>query len=129
MAGECHNNVLYVDRSLTVGVSKGDDGRGELHTNSAVRGQRGTTTPGTGSPASTTSTVAAVENLLRKYLFIQNVSNGELWIDFTIDAVTDAPSIRLSPGDVFLMESNFITTEVVNIIRKAGSGDYTLKEG
>jgi len=94
-----------------------------------VRGARGTTTAGTGSPATAISALAVAANTDRKYLFIQNVSNGELWIDFTIAAVTDEPSIRLIAGDAFIMEDNFISTEAVNIIRRTGTGEYTLKEG
>jgi len=129
MAGECHNNVLYVDRAITIGVSRGDDNRGELHTDSAVRGQRGTTTPGTNSPATAVSTVALAENLQRKYLFIQNVGNGDLWFNYGIAAVTDEPSIRIERGDSFELDGNFIETRAINIIKAFGTGKYTIKEG
>lgn len=93
-----------------------------------VIGGTGTLTNRSGT-ATTGSVEVIAANAARKYLFIQNVSNGEQWINFTASANTDQPSIRLTAGASFVMESNFISTEAVNIIKKSGGGEFTAKEG
>lgn len=77
-----------------------------------------------------TSEVLAPVNAARKYLFVQNLSADEdLWIDFTVDALADAPSIRLEPGQSFVMEGNFVSTEEVNVFATTTGHEYTAKEG
>ena len=75
------------------------------------------------------SQVAAVANTSRQYLFMQNVSNGEIWFNFTTAATTDTPSIRLPKDSSFTMEGLFVSTEALNVIRKTGNGKLVIKEG
>lgn len=65
----------------------------------------------------------------RKYFFVQNLDDAEaLWIDFTVDAVEDTPSIRLDPGASFIMESAFVTSEKITTIATTTSHKFTAKE-
>lgn len=66
-------------------------------------------------------------NANRKYLFIQNASTKDLWINFSETAVRDQPSIKLMAGGTFVME-NFVSTESINVIGNKGQG-FVAKEG
>ncbi len=68
-------------------------------------------------------------NSSRKYLFIQNVSAADLWINFTTTAVADSPSIKLASGNAFFMESSFVSTEAISIIGATTGQKWTAKEG
>lgn len=90
----------------------------------AVVNKSGTVTVG-----ATAQTLAAA-NTARKYLFVQNVDDGEdLWINFTTAAVRDQPSIRLRPGESFEMTGGFLTTELVSVIATTTGHKFTAKEG
>ncbi len=67
-------------------------------------------------------------NAKRAYLFIQNVSSGDLWIDLTVPAVSASPSIRLPAGAVYSCESGFIPTDAINIIGATLGQAYSAKE-
>lgn len=96
----------------------------------SAQGSTGTLTNRSGTATSTTAQVMAA-NSTRKYIFFQNPNtSGNFWINFTTTAVAASPSIKLAPGDVFVMEGNFVSTEAINIIREGGSDlAYTAKEG
>ncbi len=69
-------------------------------------------------------------NANRKFLFVQNLGNAPLYINFTSAATTGSGSIELSQFASFILEGSFITTEQVNIIRSGGSNlAFTAKEG
>lgn len=76
-----------------------------------------------------TSQLLVAANLDRRYLLVHNISDDTLWIDFGVDAVEDEPSVRLLPGDIFVMESMFISTQDVNIIGPTAGAKFTAKEG
>lgn len=80
--------------------------------------------------ASSSSSTLMPANEDRSYLFIQNVSAGTIWINFTSDATASSPSIALGPGATYTLGTSFITTEKITVIR-AGILDlsYTAKEG
>jgi hypothetical protein len=65
----------------------------------------------------------------RRYIIIQNVSAGDLWIDFGVAAVEDQPSIRLSAGATFVMEGSYICGQSISIIGAAPGQKFTAKEG
>lgn len=65
----------------------------------------------------------------RSYLFVQNLSTGDLWINFTTVATTAQPSIRIPPNPAaFVMESDYISGEVVNIVGATTGQAFTAKE-
>lgn len=65
----------------------------------------------------------------RKYLLIQNVSSSDLWFNFSEAATIGIPSIRLSQGQGFIMESSFISTEALYVIGATQGQPFTVKEG
>lgn len=67
-------------------------------------------------------------NASRKYLFIQNTSDTTMWINFTTAAVTTQPSISITAGSSFVMEANFISTELVSVIGSTTAKIYTCKQ-
>lgn len=74
-----------------------------------------------------TSQLAVASNLNRKYLFIQNVSSGDLWINFDLNATIGQPSIKLTPGEKFVMESSVVAISDVYIIGATLGQEYTAK--
>jgi len=94
-----------------------------------VTGGTGSLTDGSGTitTASTSQQIFAA-NSARKYLFIQNSSVNNMWINFTSAAILGQPSILISPGSVFTMENNFISNEAINIIGATANATFTAKE-
>ncbi|MNV12917.1 hypothetical protein D3C71_1035420 [compost metagenome] len=76
-----------------------------------------------------TSQVLMAANATRKYLFIQNVSVNDLWIDFGTAAIANQPSIKLVANAVYIQENSFVSTQAVNIIGATTAQAYTAKEG
>ena len=95
-----------------------------------VAGARGALTNRSGTiTAGGTAQQLMAANAVRSYLFVQNVSNNDLWINFTTTAVQAQPSIRLEPGDAFEMSgAGFVSTELVSIIGSSTGQAFTAKE-
>lgn len=73
-------------------------------------------------------TLAAVK-LDRKYLLVQNLHASEdLWVNFTVDAVADKPSVRVAPGAAFIMDGAYVTSEKVTVIAATTGHKFTAKE-
>ena len=68
------------------------------------------------------------ENPKRRYLLIQNVSNGTLWVNFTLAAQQAQPSIQLVSGGSYVLESSFVSSEAVYIIGAVAGATYVAKE-
>jgi hypothetical protein len=83
---------------------------------------------GTITLGGTAQTLAAV-NATRRYLFIQNLSVGDLWLNFTTTAVAAQPSIKLAAGDSFVMEGSFVSTELVSVFGATTGQAWAAKEG
>ena len=64
----------------------------------------------------------------RKYLFIQNISDTDMWINFTVPAVASQPSIKLSPGDSATFDT-LVSSEVVSLYCATTGKAFTAKEG
>lgn len=64
----------------------------------------------------------------RKYLFIQNQSSEDLYVNFTTNAVIGQPSIKIPPNASFVMESSGVTGEKINIIGATTGDAYAAKE-
>lgn len=66
----------------------------------------------------------------RNYLLIQNVSNGDLWINFGVAAVINQPSIKLATGssiEFSLAGTGVVPTDTVNIIGATTGQAFTAK--
>lgn len=95
-----------------------------------ISGTQGTLTDrsGTITLGGTAQTLAAA-NATRKYLIVENVSQTEdLWINFTTTAVVGQPSLLIKPNGVFVMESSFVSTELVSVIAATTSHAWAAKE-
>ena len=99
---------------------------------------QGTLTDRSGSitTGGTKQTLAAA-NSGRKYLVIQNPSTAagqnisaaeSLWFNFTTDAVVGEPSFELPAGASFVMESSFVSTELISVIAATTGHKWTAKE-
>lgn len=67
-------------------------------------------------------------NSTRNYLFVQNLSSADEYINFGSAATTGAGSIKLISGASFVMESNTITNQTVNIIGATTGQSFTAKQ-
>jgi len=88
----------------------------------------GTITNRSGTATNVVSTVMAA-NSARKYLFFQNISTVTMYINFTTSATVGVVEIQVAPGNTFVMENNFISTEALTVIVASGSRSYVAKEG
>lgn len=73
-----------------------------------------------------TSQQAAAANASRRYLLIQNVSTGDLWVNFGTAAVVGQPSILIKANGAY--EPVFIPTGTVNIIGATTAQAFAMKE-
>lgn len=93
------------------------------------RAIRGTITDRSGTITSGgTAQQLMASNANRSYLFIQNISDIDLWFNFTTTAVAAQPSIRLVPGASFVLEGTFVSTELISIFGATTSKAFTAKE-
>ncbi len=73
---------------------------------------------------------ALAANANRKYLLIQNISAGKIYINFGAAASTTAASVFLAAnGGSFIMEGEFLSTDQIFIIADSNSRAYVIKEG
>lgn len=79
--------------------------------------------------AATTSQQFAPANESRSYLLIQNISAEDLWINETIPAVADQPSIKIAAGATLIFDGPFIPTGALNIIGATLGQKFVVKEG
>jgi len=76
-----------------------------------------------------TSQQLAPVNANRSYLFVQNLSTGDLWINFTAPATQGQGSIRIPANPAsFVMESSYIIQEPVTIVGATTGQAFTCKE-
>jgi len=84
---------------------------------------------GTITTGGTAQTIFAL-NASRKYLYVQNQSTGNLWINFGTNAVQGQPSILITPnGASFVMEASFLSGQSVTIIGATTGQAFTAKQG
>lgn len=76
-----------------------------------------------------TSQQVAAANAGRNYIFIQNTSAGNLYINFGAAASVTVGSILLLPNASYVMEASYISTQVINIIGATTAQSYIAKEG
>lgn len=117
-----------VDPDTDFAVRLQVDADGKLLVASSAVG--GTLTDHSGSiAAGATAQSLMSSNASRKYLFIQNVSDTDMWINFGTTAVADQPSIKVEAGTAFAMESAFVSTQSISIICASISKKFVAKEG
>jgi hypothetical protein len=84
---------------------------------------------GSTSATPSTSTQVAAYNQQRRYFIVQNLStSATIYINFTTAAATTG-SLQLLPGGSYVMESNTITTEAINVLSTVASVPFAAKEG
>lgn len=88
-----------------------------------LRDLSGTTTLGG------TAQTAIVDQPGRRYIFFQNISAENFFINFGVVAVADQPSIRVGPGASFVAESSFIPGEFISLISATTGSKFVLKVG
>lgn len=89
-----------------------------------------TTIAGTISLASSSQSPLS-ENINRKYLLIQNISDTDMWINFGGAATEGAGSIKLAPSGHYELGSTaggYMNTESVHIICSQAGKSFTIKE-
>lgn len=88
--------------------------------------------PGTYVDASKAITAADVSEQVfaaaaaRRYLFIQNISDTDMWVNFGVAAVKDQPSIKISAGGFY--EPLVPPAAAVNIICATIAKKYVAKQ-
>lgn len=73
----------------------------------------------------------APANEARFYLFIQNISSGDLWINFGEAATTDQPSIKLVANAALELSSGstgWVPEEVIYIVGETTGQSFVVKE-
>jgi hypothetical protein len=84
---------------------------------------------GTTSASPSTSTQIFAANQGRKYLLVQNLGATAIYINFT-NAASATNSIYLAPnGGSFVQETNFVSTEAINVLSTGTSVAYMAKQG
>lgn len=94
---------------------------------------RGTFTDYSGATSGSagTSTQVCAANANRKYFIIQNLdASNAIYINFTsVASTTDGKSLKLIPGGSYVMETSFVTTEVINVCSSGSAIKFAAKEG
>jgi hypothetical protein len=75
----------------------------------------------------TAQTVVAQEIASRRYLFFQNISVGDLWLNFDAVAVLDQPSIRV-PAGASIEWAHFIPQGAVSVLGATTGQKFVCKE-
>lgn len=83
---------------------------------------------GSTSVTANTSTLLMAANLNRKYLFIQNIDDASIWINFGGAANNTPGNILITGGGSFVLEGSAITTQSIYVFSEGKSIPYTAKE-
>ncbi|MDO8614615.1 MAG: hypothetical protein Q7T33_02625 [Dehalococcoidia bacterium] len=75
-----------------------------------------------------TSQQVMAANSSRKYLFFQNVSDTDMWINFGTAAVATQPSIYVKTLTGYVLEGSFVDTQALNVLCATTGKAYTAKE-
>lgn len=78
-----------------------------------------------------TSQEVAATNENRSYLLIQNVSSGDIWVDFDTPAVADQPSIKLIPNasiEFSASGTGFVPSGTINVLATLVGQKFVVKE-
>jgi hypothetical protein len=81
---------------------------------------------GTITTGGTSQTLSAAKS--RHYLFVQNVSSANLYVNFTSNASASTGSIMIAPNGSFVMESTFVSSELITIFGATTGQGFTAKD-
>lgn len=101
-------DAIRVEQIVSSGVESYTDGSGTI-----------------ASPA--TSQQVFAQNASRKYLFILNLSDTDMWINFGTDAVADQPSIKLVANGGFFAP-RVVSDQALNIICASAGKKFVAKQ-
>lgn len=71
---------------------------------------------------------ACAANEARVYLLLQNVSAYDMWANFGVDAIANAPSIKLPPNGAIVFEGSFVPQDTVSIYCASTGAKYVIKQ-
>lgn len=95
----------------------------------SLGGASGTFTDRSGTiTAGGTAQQLAAANASRRCLIFENLSNADLWLNFTTTAVQAQPSIRVASG-VLMIFDDYVSTELVSVIGGTTGQPFAAKEG
>ena len=77
---------------------------------------------------STTSIELVPEDLDRRAMIIENISNKNMWIAFGSAAAEVGKGIRLDPNEPFRLGLTILTTQAINIICESASREVAYQE-
>jgi len=103
-------------------------GTGAIGGGTIIEPSAGPWTDGSGT-ATTVSAVVFAANDQRKALYIKNLGNKSIWIDFGTAAVASQPSIELLPNEAYDRNGSFVSTQSVNMRSDSLTQDFVAKEG
>lgn len=74
---------------------------------------------------------AAAANASRRYLLVRNPLSAAqpLYFNLTGMATADSPSMRLDPGDTFVMEGLFVASNAVSVLGATTGNKFTVWDG
>ncbi|SRR6266849_3520231 len=75
-----------------------------------------------------TSQQLMAANATRVYLFIQNVSTGDLWFNYNIAAVVGQPSIKIPAGGSYENPPHFVDPRAINIVGATTTQPFSARE-
>lgn len=77
-----------------------------------------------------TAQAGPVANVGRSHLFIQNISDTTMWVNFGVTAVADQPSIQIVAGAILRYDAPaFVPQGAVSVIGATTGKKFVLKEG
>jgi hypothetical protein len=94
-------------------------------TSGALTDRSGTITAGG------TAQQAAAVNAARKYLLVQNPTDGaeSFWFSADATAVAASPSVEVAPGVTLTFEGSFVPSSAISVIAATTGTAFTIKEG
>lgn len=114
----------------TTASGDGDGGTVMISGDVTIVPTRGSLTDGSGTIASGgASQQIFAANTSRKYFFFENVSSGDLWINFGVAAVINQPSIKVLANGSFVMEASYVSDQAINVIGATTGQAFTAKQG
>lgn len=82
---------------------------------------------GTITTGGTAQQLVGQELASRRYLLLQNVSAGDLWVNFDVTAILGQPSIRLLSGDTVEWDY-FVPQGAISVIGATTGQPFVCKE-
>jgi hypothetical protein len=131
-ATQAHAVVIACDPNATGSTTYPNvacSSAGQLQVSFGLGGQSVALTDGSGSiTTGGTSQQIFAANATRQYLFIENLSSGNLYVNFGSAATQGSGSIMIVPNGSFVMENGTVSNQTVNIIGATSAQAFTAKQ-